>query len=177
VTGVLTDVFCSSGAHLRGFSTFSAPVIFEFEAKMDSKKLSIPEIVERYPAEWGALSQQQRSFVEACVTGGIADDKNAAVAACLKAYPKLMLNGDPKKRLKRIKVWTGRLLNNKRVKKIISLHRGLSDLEILCEDVQALVKRSRRKNAHQDVLLAPWLRVVVALETIAADNPRFKVIQ
>jgi hypothetical protein len=144
---------------------------------MDSKKLSIPEIVERYPAEWGALSQQQRSFVEACVTGGIADDKNAAVDACKIAYPKLMLNGDPKKRLKRIKVWTGRLLNNRRIKKIISLHRGLSDLEILCDDVQALVKRSRRKNAHQEMLVPSWLRVATALETIAADNPGFKVSQ
>jgi len=114
--------------------------------------------------EFRALSTQQRIFVAACIAGGIANDKHAAVAACQKAYPKLMLRRDPKTS---IRGWASRLTSNPRIKKVIHLHRDLNEWEMLREDVQTLIKRSRRKDANMYVLAPLWLRVAAALEALA----------
>ncbi len=67
-------------------------------------------------------------------------------------------------------VWASRLLQNRRIKKVIALHLGMSETEAVLADVKALIKKSKRKNAHLDLLLAPWLRVAAALEAIDAKS-------
>ena len=120
-------------------------------------KLTLPELVERHPAEWAVLSQQQRDFVIELIGSGSNGQYNA-LAAVRIAYP----------RVKNAAAWAGRLLQNKRIKKIITLHLGLTETEVLFGDIKALVKRSKRKGANLDVLVAPWLRVAAALESLVA---------
>ena len=74
--------------------------------------------------------------------------------------------------MKNAAAWTGRLLQNKSIKRIIALHLGLTEHEVLLGDIKALVKRSKRKGANLDVLVAPWLRAVCAAALEAAVSSR-----
>ena len=125
-----------------------------------TKHLTALEIINRYPQAWFSLSRQQRLFVIEYIAGNIANGRFDAVAACRVAYPKV----------KDTKVWASRLLVNRRIKKIIALHLGLSEAEVLLADIQSLVKRSKRKGANLDILVAPWLRAIAALEAYVAKE-------
>lgn len=122
-------------------------------------KLTIPELVERHPAEWAVLSQQQRDFVIEYIGTGFNGQYNPLTAAKI-AYPNV----------KTPTAWSARLLQNKRIKKIIALHLGLTETEVLFGDIKALVKRSKRKGANLDVLVAPWLRIAAALEKLVVQE-------
>jgi hypothetical protein len=128
------------------------------EEAMPTKLLTISEIMERYPQAWGVLSRQQRAFVIEYISTGLGQGKYDAVAACRIAYPNV----------KAVEIWASRVLANRRIKKVIALHLGLSDAEMLLADIRALIKRSRRKGANLDILVAPWLRATVALEAYVA---------
>jgi hypothetical protein len=130
------------------------------EETMPNKHLTVLEIQERYPQAWGVLSRQQRAFVIEYISTGLGQGKYDAVAACGIAYPKV----------RAVKVWASRLLANRRIKKVIALHLGLSDAEMLRDDIKALIKRSHRRGANLDILVAPWLRIAVALEELIAKE-------
>ena len=127
---------------------------------MQSKRLTILEIVKRDPAAWFATSKQQRLFLTEYVAGGLANGRYDHVSACRVAYPKV----------RAYKVWASRLMVNPRIKKVFALHLGLTESETILADIKALIKRSRRKGANLDVLVAPWLRVAAALETLVAKG-------
>ncbi len=115
-------------------------------------RLTVPEIAERHPAEWFTLTRQQKLFVLRYTADGTYD----RVAATRAAYPKV----------KEVKSWASRLLANPRVKRVVALHFGTSDARVLLSDVEALLRRSRRRGAKLDLLVAPWLRVAAALEAL-----------
>lgn len=125
-----------------------------------TKRLTILEIIEREPAVWFATSKQQRIFLMEYVAGGLVNGKYDHVAACRVAYPKV----------KACAVWASRLMTNPRIKKVIAVHRGLGEGDMILADIKALIKRSRRKGVNLDVLVAPWLRAVAALESFVAKG-------
>jgi hypothetical protein len=122
---------------------------------MAGTKLTIIEVIERYPAEWALLSSQQRTFVIELI-GSAANGQYNAVAARKVAYPKV----------KTPDAWASRLIQNTRVKKVITLHLGLSETEVLLSDVKSQVKRSKRKGANVERLVPLWTRTVNALESL-----------
>jgi hypothetical protein len=124
---------------------------------MTSPKLTIIEIIERYPAEWALLSSQQRTFVIELI-GSDANGRYNAVAATKVAYPKV----------KTPVAWASRLIQNRRVKKVITLHLGLTDTQVLLGDVKSLLKRSKRKHANLELLVPYWSRACAALEALVA---------
>jgi len=127
-----------------------------------TKRLTILELVERHPSDLAALSPQQRIFVIEYIAGGLANGKYGSRTAAGIAYPKLDA--------KTIKGWAPRLLRNKRVARIIRLHQGLSEAEILLADIRMLVKKSRRAGANHDILVAPWLQAAAALKALVAKE-------
>jgi hypothetical protein len=129
---------------------------------MPSNRLTVMEVIDRYPHAWFTLSRQQRIFVMDYISHQTAQGKYDAEAACRVAYPKV----------EAVKVWTNRLLINRRIKAFIALHLGLTDAEMLLADIQTLIKRSRRKGANLDILVAPWLRVAAALEMYVAKESK-----
>jgi hypothetical protein len=128
-----------------------------------SKGLTLAAIMTAHPKEWLMLSRQQQVFVADYVSNGKAQGHYDAVAAARVAYPQV----------KFIKVWAGRLMANKQVKKVLALHFGFTEAEVLLADIKSLIKRSRRKGASLDILVAPWLRASAALEAfVAAEKSR-----
>ena len=124
--------------------------------KIENPKMGLAGLV--HTPEWKALTEPQRAFCGAYIASGLGQGRYYALDAARMAYPNV----------KATAVWASRLLQNHRIKKVIALHLGLSEAESVLADVKALIKRSRRKGAHLDILLAPWLRVAAALEQIAA---------
>ena len=127
---------------------------------MPRKILTVPAIIARHPQTWLALSRQQQNFIFEYVSSGITQGHYDAESAARAAYPKV----------KHITVWASRLLGNKHIKTILAWHLGLTDAEVLLADIRSLVKRSRRKGANLDILVAPWLRAVAALEAFIAKT-------
>jgi len=126
-----------------------------------TKRLTLPELIERYPADWNALSEQQTSFLIEYIVGGVANGKYDARAAARIAYPNV----------EKIGIWANRLLVNPRVASIIRLHQGMSEAEVLLADVKALVKKVRRSNTNPVTLVAPLLQLAAALKAyIAKEN-------
>lgn len=120
--------------------------------------LTISEIKTLHPKDWDALSPQQASFLTEWISGSIGNGRYSAVEACKVAYP----------RVKNPAAWSSRLLKNKRVARVVQLHLGLSETRAVLFELKALLKRSKRKGTHLELLLAPWLRVAAALESIVA---------
>jgi hypothetical protein len=118
--------------------------------------LTISQIKTQYPADWARLSPQQGLFVTEIISGSIGNGLYNAVEACRTAYPNIRAE----------RVWSSRLLKKKNIAKIIQLHLGLSETKAVLMEVQALLKRSQRKGAHLELLIAPWLRVAAALEAL-----------
>jgi hypothetical protein len=110
---------------------------------------------------WMQLSPQQQTFLTEYLSAGPAQGRYNELAACRLAYPKV--------NIKNIKVWLSRLQANPRIRAVLAYYFG-DPTEGLLDDIKALIKKSRRKNAHRDLLLAPWLRVADALEEIAAKE-------
>jgi hypothetical protein len=123
-----------------------------------AKTMGIAELMAT--PQWRALSKQQQAFTAKFMVSAKRTGVGDAVAACLVAYP----------RIKAPKVWASRLLSNPRIKKVLALYFGMTDAEVLLADIRALVKRSRRRGASMDNLVAPWLRVAAALEALAAKE-------
>jgi hypothetical protein len=122
--------------------------------------LTIAEIKAQHAADWNALSDQQAAFLTEWISGQFGNGRYNAVDACAVAYPNV----------KNPVVWSARLMKNKRVARIVQLHLGWSETKAVLLEVQALLKRSRRKGAHLELLVAPWLRVAAALEVIVAKE-------
>ena len=127
--------------------------------------LTISEIKSQYPKDWMALSPQQTVFITEWMSGSIGNGRYSPVDACRAAYP----------RVKNPAVWASRLMKNKRVARIVHLHFGLSETQTVLFEVKALIKRSKRKGARLDLLVAPWHRVADALEAIAAKDSTLDV--
>jgi hypothetical protein len=125
-------------------------------------RLTIPELLERHPDDVMALSPQQRVFAIEYIAGGLANGRYDARSAAAIAYP----------HVKEIGVWANRLLVNKRVKRIIGLHHGLSEAAVLLADVRNLIKKSRRSGANHDVLVAPCLQAAAALKAYVAKEKK-----
>jgi hypothetical protein len=121
-------------------------------------KLTVPELMNT--ADWAGLTKQRKIFLAEFLSAGLAQGRYNAVAAAQIAYP----------RIKHIKVWASRLMANARIKKVLALHFGFSETEMLLDDVRGLIKKSRRKGANLDILVAPWLRVAKALEALVAKE-------
>lgn len=119
----------------------------------DKKRLTIPELIERYPREVMTLSPQQRNFVFEYIASGLANGKYDAVAAVRWAYPKV----------KEARVWANRILLNRRVKHILTLHQGLTEAEVLLADAKSIIKNLRRKDAKPDVFVGALLSLASAL--------------
>jgi len=111
-------------------------------------------------SEFKTLTGPQRSFLLEYIAGGLANGRYSATDACRVAYP----------RVKATAVWASRLLQNRRIKKVIALHLGLTEVEVVLADVRALIKKAKRKNARLDLLVPYWIRTVDALEAIAAKG-------
>ena|ERR1700722_16149515 len=120
--------------------------------------LTISDIKTQHPKAWGALSPQQSIFLTEWISGVVGNGLYSSLEACKVAYP----------RVKNPAAWSSRLMKTPRVANIINLHLGLTETRVLLFEVRALVKRSKRKGARMDNLVAPWLRVVAALEALVA---------
>jgi hypothetical protein len=127
---------------------------------MATPKLTLPEIVQRYPADWRALSPQQGDFVIAYISGGLANGKYDAKAAAQFAYP----------RVKRIGIWANRLQATRRVMRILALHQGLTEGEVLLAEVRAIIQKVRRDGSNPNVLISPLLQVAAALKAYVAKE-------
>jgi hypothetical protein len=122
--------------------------------------LTIPEIKAKNASDWDALSSQQAAFLTEWISGRFGNGRYNAVDACAVAYPNV----------KNPVVWSARLLKNKRIARIIQLHLGWSETKAVLLEMQSLIKRSKRKGARLDLLVAPWLRVAASLEAIVAKE-------
>jgi hypothetical protein len=122
--------------------------------------LTISDIKAQHPKDWDALSPQQQMFIAEWISGSIGNGRYSAVEACRVAYP----------RVNNPAAWSGRLMKNKRVARIIQLHTGMTEIQAVLFEVKALVKRSQRKGANLDALVTPWLRVAAALEALVAKE-------
>lgn len=120
--------------------------------------LKISDIKAQHPKDWDALSPQQAIFITEWVSGSIANGRGlySAVEACRVAYP----------RVKNPAAWSSRLMKNKHVARIVQLHLGLSEARATLFEVNALIKRSKRKGANLDILVPFWIRAVAALEAL-----------
>ena len=122
--------------------------------------LTISEIKAQYPKDWMALSPQQAVFITEWVSGSIGNGRYSPVEACKAAYP----------RVKNPAVWASRLMKNKHVARIVQLHLGLSETRTVLFEVQALIKKSKRKNANLGLLYEQWTRVAAALEALVKQG-------
>jgi hypothetical protein len=116
-------------------------------------KLTVTEIKIQHGTEWFACSKQQQIFLLEYISGGIITGEYDAESAARLAYPNV----------KEIGIWANRLLVNKKVSRIVALHQGLSEAEVLLADVRSLITKSRRAGA-------PWMKVAAALEALVAKE-------
>jgi hypothetical protein len=124
--------------------------------------LTISEIKAKYSKDWAALSPQQAVFVTEWISGSIGNGRYSPVESARIAYP----------RVKNPAAWAGRLVKNKRVARVIELHMGVSETKSILFELRALLKRSQRKGANLDVLVAPLLKVAAGLEALAVKEQR-----
>ncbi len=117
--------------------------------------LTLDKIKSEHGTDWKALSPQQAMFLTEMFV-----NHRTGLDAVKVAYPNV----------KNPVVWLSRLTNNKRVNRILQRSLGVSELKTVLFEVNALIKRSRRKNANLDLLLAPWLRVAASLEALIAQE-------
>ena len=115
---------------------------------MPNERLTIPELLDRYPTEVMALSPQQRTFVLELIAGGIVNGKYDPKTAVRKAYSNIANE-------RNISIWANRILHNKRVAHIIGLHQGLSEMDMLFADLQRAVKKGLRKNKQKAQVITP----------------------
>jgi hypothetical protein len=125
-----------------------------------TKRLTISELLERYPSDVMGLSPQQRLFVLEYIAGGLASGKYDAKAAALKAYP----------HVEKIGIWANRLLVNARVKRVIRLHQGLTEAEVLLAEAKVILNRARRSGVNPSLLVAPLLELAAALRAYVAKE-------
>ena len=124
-----------------------------------SDRLSFLDIVQQEPQAWFACSEQQRVFLLELIASA-ANGRPNPTEAVRVAYPAV----------KNPRVWASRLLTNKRVRRVLDLHKGVTPLEAVLADVRTLIKKSQRKNAHLELLVRPWLRTAAALEVLAGQK-------
>jgi hypothetical protein len=117
--------------------------------------MTIADIKTKHAADWERLSGQQQVFLTELFV-----NHRSGVEAVKVAYPNVQ-NSD---------VWLSRLLKNNHILHIIHLYAGTSEIRAALFEVHALLKRSKRKGTNLDLLIAPWNRVAVALEAIAAQG-------
>jgi hypothetical protein len=110
-------------------------------------------------AVWKRLSVQQRLLLTEYLVGGLAQGNYDIAAAVKVAYPGIA----PENRA----VWLKRLENNSKIRAVLALYFGDSELGVTLKEIQRLIQRSKRKGAPLSILLAPWERVAASLEAIA----------
>jgi hypothetical protein len=120
--------------------------------------MSIAELQES--RVWSRLAPQQQAFLTDYLSAGRAQGGYNEAAACKLAYPKI----------KNTKVWLARLKANPRIRAVLHTYFGDPDTKDPLDELKALLKRSRRKNAKLDILVPYWIRTVALLEEIAAKG-------
>jgi hypothetical protein len=110
--------------------------------------------------EWARLSMQQAFFLKEYLASGAAQGTFDPYAAAQKAYPAV----------KHTKVWVARLKSNPRIKAVLHLYFGDPEAKSLADELRAVIKRLRRRNANLDRVYEPLMRITVALEAIAAKG-------
>jgi hypothetical protein len=107
---------------------------------------------------WMRLGPQQKTCLTAYLEAGLQGRYDIDAAVCL-AYPEV----------ENKRVWASRLQANPRLRAVLSVYFG-DPTQGLLDDIKALIQKSRRKGAHLDLLVGPWLRIAAALEEIAAKG-------
>jgi hypothetical protein len=111
---------------------------------------------------WSQLAPQQQLLLAEYLSAGLAQGRYDIGAACKLAYPKV--------KPENTKVWLSRLQSNPRIRAVLAHYFGDPDVAVALAELQRLIKRSKRKGAHLDILVPFWIRTVAALEAIAAKS-------
>jgi hypothetical protein len=111
---------------------------------------------------WKRLSKQQQLLLTEHLATGLAQGNYDIEAAVRVAYPNIASRN--------LKVWTHRLECNPKIRAVLALYFGDSELVVVLKEIQMLIKRSKRKGAPLRLLRVPWLQAVAALEEIAAKG-------
>jgi|SRR5579863_935322 len=110
------------------------------------------------------LSEPQRIFLVRYVGRGAATGSYDALDAVALAYPRIAHSS------KRVKALAYQLLHRTKIKKLLALHFGQSNLDLTLADVRRLVKRALRRNETNEKLAAALNRISKTLAAIAGEQ-------
>jgi hypothetical protein len=111
---------------------------------------------------WLRLSKQQQTLLTEFLALGLAQGNYDIVAAVKVAYPGIA----PKNRA----VWLRRLEHNPKIRAVLALYFGDSDLVVTLKEIKMLLARTKRKGAPLAILKPFWNRAAAALEEIASKS-------
>jgi hypothetical protein len=114
---------------------------------------------------WARLSPQQKTMMAEFLAAGLAQgnyDIVAAEVAVRVAYPGIA----PKNRA----VWLHRLERNPKIRAVLALYFGDSEIVVVLKEIKMLLARTKRKGAPLRMLRPEWSRIAAALEQTAAKE-------